>query len=144
MRPAIDIVDRKWGHSTSGMCQSSRGERLVAEGLLLASAGSQTEPGGPARPRYGGHDLTRKGVTVTGGVMLASFATAQDARRALNALQRHCGDLRVRPLPETSTGRTWCLTGLTADPSEGLAVAEVMERWNGETAYKVGAVSDDS
>jgi len=62
---------------------------------------------------------------------LAAFFVAQDARRALNGLQKHFRDLRVQPLSEPVGGRSWCLTGYAGDMSERLTITTVIERWNG-------------
>lgn len=63
--------------------------------------------------------------------LLGYFLVAQDARRALNGLHRHCRDLTVQPLAEPVDGRSWCLTGYAGDMSERLTITTVIERWNG-------------
>ena len=70
--------------------------------------------------------------------VLGYFLVAQDARRALNGLQRHCGDLMVLRMAEPLAGRSWCLTGRVRDPSEMLMVTTIIERWNGSTRSRSG------
>jgi len=71
---------------------------------------------------------------VIGDTVLGHFFVAEDARRALNGLQRRCRDLTVQPLAEAVGGRSWCLTGHVCDTSERLVVTTVIERWNGQIA----------
>lgn len=70
--------------------------------------------------------------------MLGYFLVAQDARRALNGLQRHCDDLMVLRMAEPVAGRSWCLNGHVRDTSETLMVTTIIERWNGSSRSRSG------
>lgn len=75
-------------------------------------------------------------------VVLGYFFLAQDARRALNGLQRLCRDLAVQPLPEPVGGRCWCLTGHAVDTSAQVLITTVVKRWNGTVFPEMLATSD--
>ena len=64
-------------------------------------------------------------------MLLGYFIAAQDARRALNGLQRHCRDLTVHPLAEPVGGRSWCLEGHVCDSSDQVLITTVIKRWGG-------------
>jgi len=78
------------------------------------------------------------GTQRTDPVVLGYFLVAQDARRALNGLQRHCRHLTVQPLTEPVGGRSWCLTGFVPATLERLVVTSVIERWGGKVAPETG------
>ena len=82
------------------------------------------------------------GTQRTAPVVLGHFLNAEDSRRALNGLQKHCRDLTVRPLAEPVDGRSWCLSGCLRDTSERLTITTVIERWGGEVFPVNGFVAD--